>query len=131
VESDVRGDKVNYAIIGIGINVNNTMADSPELAPIATSLRDEGGKEISRADLIRQLLIDIEKLYLTLPDGSHIYDEWREKLVTLGKRVRAQSGQTALEGIAESVDADGSLLLRHPDGTVTRVIAGDVSLRDY
>lgn len=131
VESDVRGDKVNYAIIGIGINVNNTMADSPEIAAIATSLRDEGGKEISRADLIRQLLIDIEKLYLTLPDGSHIYDEWREKLVTLGKRVRVQSGQTVLEGIAESVDADGRLLLRHPDGTVTRVIAGDVSLRDY
>ena len=131
VESDVRGDKVNYAIIGIGINVNNTMADSPEIAAIATSLRDEGGKEILRADLIRQLLIDIEKLYLTLPDGEQIYNEWRERLVTLGKRVRVQSGQTSLEGIAESVDADGHLLLRHPDGTVTRVIAGDVSLRDY
>jgi BirA family biotin operon repressor/biotin-[acetyl-CoA-carboxylase] ligase len=66
-----------------------------------------------------------------LPDGEQVYNEWRERLVTLGKRVRVQSGKTALEGIAESVDADGRLLLRHPDGTVTRVIAGDVSLRDY
>lgn len=131
VESDVRGDRVNYAIIGIGINVNNTMAHSPERTALATSLRDETGKEISRADLIRQLLIDMESLYLTLPDGRQVYDEWREKLVTLGKRVRVQSGQTVLEGIAESVDKNGSLLLRHPDGTITRVIAGDVTLRDY
>ena len=77
------------------------------------------------------MLIDIERFYLTLPDGSQVYDEWRKRLVTLGRRVRVQTGQMAMEGIAETVDRDGSLLLRQPDGTLTRVIAGDVTLRDF
>lgn len=131
VESDVRQGKVNYAIIGIGINVNNRMVDCPDLTPIATSLRDETGKEISRVKLVRQLLVEMEKFYLTLPEGEQIYNKWRHRLVTLGKRVRVQSGQTALDGITESVDEDGALLLRHSDGRITRIIAGDVNLRDY
>jgi len=131
IESDVPGRKVAYAIIGIGINVNNRIADFPELMPIATSLADELGREVSRVALIRQLLAETEKFYLTLPDSEKIFQKWQERLVTLGKKVRVQSGKTVLEGIAESVDQDGNLLLRQFDGSLTRIIAADVTLRDY
>jgi BirA family biotin operon repressor/biotin-[acetyl-CoA-carboxylase] ligase len=106
------------------------MADCPDLAPIATSLLDETGQPISRTELVRYLLVEIEKLYLTLPNGQQILGEWRQRLVTLGKRVRVESGETTLEGIAESVYTDGALLLRQFDGTISRIIAGDVTLRD-
>jgi len=131
LESDVRQNTVVYAIIGIGINVNFRLADFPEIAPIATSLADELGRNIPRADLLRQLLVETEKLYLTLPDGERIYAEWRDKLVTLGKRVRVKSGEAIIEGIAESVTKDGNLMLRHADGRLMKIVAGDVTLSDY
>ena len=55
LESQAASDSVDYAIIGIGINVNMKLADYPEIASIATSLADETGKEISRAVLLRNL----------------------------------------------------------------------------
>ena len=129
IESEVRGDRVDHAIIGIGMNINLRLADFPEIQPIATSLSDELGREVSRLEVIRWLLKEIERLYQSLPDGESIYQEWRGRLVTLGKRVSAQWGATRYEGIAESVARDGSLLLRLSDGSLTRVVAGDVVMR--
>ena len=130
VENDWHGHKVAYAIIGIGINVNFRLSDFPGILPAATSLADETGKDVSRLALVRALLTEMERLYLALPDGDFVYREWRTKLVTLGRKVRVESGKTMLEGIAESVARDGSLLLRHPDGSSTQIVAGDVRLRD-
>jgi len=130
VESELRRDIVNYAIVGIGVNVNLRLADFPEILPIATSLSDELGREVSRLELIRRLLVEIERLYLALPAGGSIYEEWRDKLVTLGRMVSVNWGITSYEGIAESVASDGSLLLRHSDGSLTKIMAGDITLRD-
>ena len=129
IESDVRGSKVTYTIIGIGINVNLRLSEFPELATTATSLSDELGRSVSRVELIRCLFLEIERLYLTLPDGEAIYTEWRDRLVTLGQQVQVTSGDSITRGVAESVDRDGSLWLRQPDGNLTRIIAGDVTLR--
>jgi len=131
IESVVRGRKVDYAIIGIGINVNLRLADFPEISPVATSLSDELGREVSRINIIRHLLIEIEKLYLALPSGESVYQQWRDRLVTLGRKVQVSWGKTRYEGIAESVGRDGSLLLRCPDGSLTRIVAGDVTLRSH
>lgn len=51
-------------------------------------------------------------------------------MVTLGRRVCVKTGEAIYEGVAESVARDGSLLLRGPDGSLTRIVAGDVTLRD-
>ena len=131
IESDVSGNKVDYAIIGIGINVNLRPADFPELSLIITSLFNELGREVSRLAIIRHLLVEVERLYLALLSGESIYEQWRDRLVTLGRRVQVRWGKTVYEGIAESIAKDGSLLLRCPDGSLTRVVAGDVTLHDY
>lgn len=128
IESSVRGNTVDYAIVGIGINVNLRISDFPEISPIATSLSDELGRDVSRLEVIRRLLIEIERLYLSLPAGGSVYQEWRDSLVTLGRKVRVKSGKTVYEGIAESVARDGSLLLRGWDGSLTKISAGDVTL---
>jgi BirA family biotin operon repressor/biotin-[acetyl-CoA-carboxylase] ligase len=129
IESEVRGSVVDYAIIGIGLNVNLRLSDFPEILPSATSLSDELGRDVSLLDVIRCLLVDTERLYLALLAGESIYEEWRDSLVTLGRRVRVTWGKTIYEGIAEAVATDGSLLLRHEDGSLTKIVAGDVSLR--
>ncbi len=130
IESDVQGNKVNYTVIGIGVNVNLRLADFPEIMPVATSLSDELGRDVSRLNVVRCLLVEIERLYLALSIGASIYEEWRDNLVTLGKRVRVRTGEAIYEGIAESVARDGSLLLRGLDGNLNQIVAGDVTLRD-
>jgi BirA family biotin operon repressor/biotin-[acetyl-CoA-carboxylase] ligase len=130
IESEVKGKRVDYAVLGIGVNVNIKLSDFPEILPSATSLSHELGRKVSRLELLRCLLAEIEKLYLALPSGDEVFREWRDNLVTLGKRVKVSSGETSYEGIAESVASDGSLLLRQPDGSLTKIVAGDVTLRD-
>jgi BirA family biotin operon repressor/biotin-[acetyl-CoA-carboxylase] ligase len=129
VESDVRGNKVDYAVIGIGLNVNLKLSEFPQIAPMATSLSRELGREVSRREVIRSLLAEAEKLYLALAAGDSVFKEWRDNLVTLGQKVRVSSGAVTYRGIAESVAADGSLLLRQPDGSLLKIVAGDVTLR--
>lgn len=129
-ESDVKRRGVGYAIIGIGLNVNLRVADFSEISAIATSLSDELGRSVPTLDVVRHLLVEMERLYLTLPVWESIYEAWRDRLVTLGKRVYAESGNNRLEGMAESVDRSGALQLRHADGSLIRIVAGDVTLRD-
>jgi BirA family biotin operon repressor/biotin-[acetyl-CoA-carboxylase] ligase len=130
IESDVWADRINYAIIGIGINVNIDVGDFPEIQTIATSLSHELGREVSRLDLVRQLLKEIESYYPKAASGDTLYQQWQQRLITLGKKVRVSSatGETVLEGIAESVDRDGCLWLRLNDGSLHRIITGDVTL---
>jgi BirA family biotin operon repressor/biotin-[acetyl-CoA-carboxylase] ligase len=127
VESDVKGNKVDYAVIGIGLNVNINPPQFPQIAPLATSLSQELGRDIPRRELIRSLLMEAERLYLALP-GDWVFRQWRDRLSTLGKRVRVGSGEATYTGIAESVANDGSLLLRQPDGNLVKIVAGDVTL---
>lgn len=129
VENEVKGNRI-YAVIGIGINVNLHVADFPDIAATATSLNDESGKEISRVDMIRHILVEMECLYLTLPHGESIYQEWRDRLVTIGKRVHVESSGNIIEGMAEDVNRSGALRLRHADGSSTMIVAGDVTLRN-
>ncbi len=128
IENDLQGKRVNHSIIGIGINVNLRLADFLEIQSIATSLSDELGKDVSRLSIVRALLFELERLYLESTAES-VYEEWRDNLITLGKRVRVTADKTFYEGIAEAVDRDGSLQLRVLDGSLVRMVAGDVTLR--
>jgi BirA family biotin operon repressor/biotin-[acetyl-CoA-carboxylase] ligase len=129
IESDVQGSKVAHAIIGIGVNVNLKISDFPGISPTATSLSDELGRDVSCLDIVRRLLVELERLYLALQAGSSIYEEWRDNLVTLGRQVHVTWGETIYEGMAESVARDGGLLLRRLDGSLVKIVAGDVTLR--
>ena len=130
IESDVKGNVVDYAIIGMGVNANLRLSEFPEVLSTATSLSHELGKDISRLDMIRCLLAETERLYLALPTGQSVYQEWRDNLVTLGKKVQVRSGATTYKGMAESVASDGSLLLRQSAGSLIKIVTGDVTLRE-
>ena len=130
VESGIRDRNRTYAVIGIGINVNVETGSIGEVLLPATSLSDEMGREVSRPELVKRLLVEMERLYLLAQDNGVVYQEWRDSLETLGKRVRASSGGVVYEGIAESVERNGSLMIRCRDGSLRRFAAGDVTLHD-
>jgi BirA family biotin operon repressor/biotin-[acetyl-CoA-carboxylase] ligase len=127
IENDIRKNILRYTIIGIGMNVNLHVADYSEIAQSATSLSDEMGKDVSRLEILRQVLIDMERLYLSLSHGDLIQQQWKDRLVTLGQKVQVSLGDRVYYGLAESVTRDGSLLLRQNDGSTVRISVGDVS----
>jgi BirA family transcriptional regulator, biotin operon repressor / biotin---[acetyl-CoA-carboxylase] ligase len=129
IENEVKGNRVAFSVVGIGINVDLNIAAYPEISYTAASLKNQKGKDL-RIKIIRSLLIEFERLYLKLPDGRPIFEAWRNRLMTLGKKVRATSDSGIIEGVADSVDESGALLIRRADGSLTRVVAGDVTLSE-
>jgi BirA family biotin operon repressor/biotin-[acetyl-CoA-carboxylase] ligase len=129
MESSLRGQSVDWVIVGIGLNVNLDPGRFPEIADTATSIAAELGHEVSHLAILLRLLDEFERLYLALRDGQPVYEEWRDRLETLGKTVTVTHGGHVEVGCAESVDANGSLLLRRPDGSIVAIVAGDVTLR--
>lgn len=121
----------DFAILGIGLNVNGSLAGDTELATRATTLAETLGRSVSREAVAVELLQRLDDLYtLLLTRGEEgrrgLRDAWRQRLVTLGRRVSLLQGEQRVTGIAEDVDADGVLLLRRDDGMLQPVTWGDV-----
>ena len=127
-ETGIAGEQVSFAIVGIGINVNVERKALPTLDPNATSILAEVEQLTDRTHLLAALLDGIEKRYKALKTGESPHKEWASRLATLGQQVEARTAQKTLAGVAESVDKDGALLLRAPDGTLHRLLVGDVTL---
>jgi BirA family biotin operon repressor/biotin-[acetyl-CoA-carboxylase] ligase len=129
-EVGLRVDGVEYAVVGIGLNVNLDPAQLPrDLLVEATSLAQVLGESVPRLPLLWALLQAVETRYLALQAGRSPHGEWAERLVTLGRAVTVVGGGRVVEGVAEGVDADGGLLVRSADGCLRTVLAGDVRLR--
>jgi BirA family biotin operon repressor/biotin-[acetyl-CoA-carboxylase] ligase len=129
VESALRGKVVDWAVVGIGVNIDLPSTSSPGAAIEATSLSQEVGQKGSPQEVLKTLLSEIERLYLAWQNGEPVYEEWREKLSTIGKEVRVRWGDEVVEGYAESVDERGQLILRRRDGSIIEIPAGEVTLR--
>jgi BirA family biotin operon repressor/biotin-[acetyl-CoA-carboxylase] ligase len=91
-------------------------------------VRRELGRDASREELLAALLNAFEARYEQALEGDAVFQAWRSRLETLGRRVRATLGERVEEGVAEDVDAEGNLLVRRDDGSLAVVEAGDVTL---
>jgi BirA family biotin operon repressor/biotin-[acetyl-CoA-carboxylase] ligase len=129
IESEVQGEKASPTVLGIGLNVNLEPAANPGIAQTATSLREELGGEVSRLEILCALLGEFEELYRALQSGEPMIKLWRRQLDTLGKEIAARCGEEVWHGRAESVDDEGNLLLRRPDGSLATIVAGEVTLQ--
>jgi len=124
-------DRVKYVILGIGVDVNLSASEFPsDLRKSATSLRIETGETLNRAGLAAEILRELDRDYARVCSGEFeaVADEWEERCNTLGRDVIIQVGDRRVQGRAESLDADGALLLRTQHGHLERVVGGDVTV---
>ena len=149
IETSHCSDGKMVAVAGIGVNVNSSVEELAQhstlqvpLTSIATTLETACGHKVSREIFITYLLQHIEKSYFALqqeisglsdvegvdkkPFARFIWERWRSQLVTLGRTVKVQQGNSAISGIAEDVDESGELLLRRHSGELVRITWGDV-----
>lgn len=123
VESSLTGDRLDYAVLGIGLNVNTRFDDAPEEVKLcATSLRETLEQEVDRQAVLDRLLAAFSVRYATLP-ASPVADYARQ-LDTLGRHVRLRAGDE-VEGDAVRVEDDGALVVMTAAGE--RIVTfGDV-----
>ena len=131
-EMNAETEKVNFVVLGIGVNLNVRMSDLGEglLRHPATSLLEAGGGEVNRAEFTRVLLRELDRLYdRFLAEGEGpVRAEWLERSAIRGRSVRVSQVNREFTGVVQGVDSFGALLVKLADGTVETVLSGDVAL---
>jgi BirA family biotin operon repressor/biotin-[acetyl-CoA-carboxylase] ligase len=124
-------DHIKEVVLGIGVDVNLDAADLPhDLRKTATSLKIESGQTVDRAELAVAILRELDGDYERIRRGQFelVAAEWQQRCGTLGRQVSIRIGDRAIRGRAESLDAQGALLLRTQHGRLERIIGGDVTM---
>ena len=123
-----RSGSVDYAIIGIGINCNQTLQDfAPEIQGIASSLSAVTGKDVDRFQLACAMMEALWKLDLTQKES--ILENYRRSCVTIGREISLVRGEQIRHGKALDVNENGALIVAFSDGSLEAVDSGEVSIR--
>lgn len=130
IESAVDGDRLDYVVVGVGLNVLQTPGELPPTEYPATSVLAATGLRLDRGVLAAALLAAFEETYrIWLDRGTSIFSRWRDALVTLDREVVATLRDTRVQGRAVDVDPDGALVLETGPGERRRIVSGEASLR--
>jgi len=120
-------ERVNYIVVGIGINANVNMNDfTGNVKNIATTLWSEIGKPIDRVSFIQDMLFEIEQEYIKFRTQpfTGILDEWISLSDTIGHQVTITTPHKIFEGKAVGITGDGALVVEDPGGRRENVMAG-------
>jgi BirA family biotin operon repressor/biotin-[acetyl-CoA-carboxylase] ligase len=131
-EFSALGKRVEYVVLGLGLNVNWNPGDGEGMLYPATSVFAETGKKISRTDLLVEILKRFEDSYREVLDGKreHVYERWNALSLILGKYVSVDTANGRISGKAVRIDRSGALVLMDARGAERKVVCGDVSLRE-
>jgi BirA family biotin operon repressor/biotin-[acetyl-CoA-carboxylase] ligase len=119
----------SWAAVGIGVN----LATYPEAVERpATAVADHLSPDLIGPPSPEESLAVLAEAFdaalaLWLSQGfGPIRQAWLARATGFGGPCTARLERETLAGVAESLDADGALLLRLPDGELRRIAAGDV-----
>jgi BirA family biotin operon repressor/biotin-[acetyl-CoA-carboxylase] ligase len=129
-EAHLEGDHLAAVLLGMGVNVGQGAGDfPPEVAERATSVSLAAGSPVDRAGLLAawagRFLAGYAELCAGRPGG--VLAAYRERLVTVGRRVRADRiGADPVIGTAVDLTPSGALVVQTASGARVEVLAGDV-----
>jgi BirA family biotin operon repressor/biotin-[acetyl-CoA-carboxylase] ligase len=130
IEAVIDGDRLQYAVMGIGVNVAERSFSS-ELAGTATSLFLETGNATSPEDMIEPLLARLERWYaVATSKPNEVIVRWEElSSYARGCAVRIESTEGPINGITCGLASNCALILELPDGEKREILSGEVRLR--
>jgi BirA family transcriptional regulator, biotin operon repressor / biotin---[acetyl-CoA-carboxylase] ligase len=122
IETRISGPELDYAIVGVGLNVNLTVE---ELPAGATSIFLVRKKRFSLEKTLTSILTVLEDQYKTLRDEKAVVDDWWEHCAHRMKPVIIETGNRKIRGKSVGLDADGRVIIQAdhrkvtvPDGTL-------------
>jgi len=122
------GVNMDYAILGIGINLLPPSDGFPEEIKTKAGAVFEGNAPDLRSYIIAEILNRFFQLYPTLTDRSFVA-EYRKRSMLDGKPVDILKYESVTPAIALYIDEDLSLVVRYKNGTIEHLSTGDVSVR--
>jgi BirA family transcriptional regulator, biotin operon repressor / biotin---[acetyl-CoA-carboxylase] ligase len=134
IDSSVEAERINYAVIGIGVNVNvdpSMISLRLEKSIKVTSLSNELGHETSILGLTKEILERLEYYYIELEHRAPhtIIEKWKTNCDMLGQKVALMQSNRTIQGIAADVKDDGSLLVKADNCEDINVVASDIYVR--
>lgn len=129
-ELSVSENRVDWAVIGIGINCRHKAEDfPPELQSMATSL-DQLGADCSPAVLAARLMETLNETdHILLTHRRQLMDTYRRDCMTLGREILVVRGEERFYATALDIANDGGLVIRDAQGQLQTVQSGEVSVR--
>jgi BirA family transcriptional regulator, biotin operon repressor / biotin---[acetyl-CoA-carboxylase] ligase len=129
-EGQLEGARLAAVLLGMGVNVGQTAAEfPPEVGERATSVSLAAGAPVDRAGLLAAWAGRFLAGYAELCAGrpGPVLAAYRERLVTVGRRVRADRfGADPVIGTAVGLTPTGGLVVQTVSGARVEVLAGDV-----
>lgn len=119
-------DEIKYLIVGIGLNVNNTLPK--DLQKSSTSLKKETKKPVETLSLLVSLLESFERFYVSLKNGNTelLRKTWRSYSSTIGSQVKVNNEKEMVVGTAVDLGENGELIVKTSKGK-KEIITGDIS----
>ena len=117
--------EVRYGVLGVGVNLH-TEEFPPELSGIAGALlpTSSGLRNALAAAMIRELIALVSS-----PEGAEWLSVYRERSICLGREVTYTQNGEVFCGMAEEIDGQGRLWVRHATGERVCLGSGEISLR--
>jgi len=129
-EMSAETDGINFVILGIGVNLNMTAEQfPPDLRHPATSLLMETGRPAGRAQFTAVMLNELDRLYSAFRSHGFgpVREEWQQRCNAHGRQVVvSDGGSETVRGMFAGIDGFGALLVQLQDGTIERILSGDV-----
>lgn len=129
-EMSLTADRINYIVIGVGINVGNVNFPE-EIRSVATSIFQESGSRSSRSSLVAQVLRRFEEYYHVFcekQDLSGLAEVYNERLINRDRQVKVLDPKGEYWGRAVGITDTGELIVETND-QVRKVSSGEVSVR--
>ncbi len=119
---------LDYAVIGIGINVRSVrgMFDE-ELSSRASSIEDETGVRPDRNVLCAEILNRLE-FWLSSIERRDFLHEYRRREYLTGKLITANVGNSSVVGSAVGIDNNANLMIELPGGEIKHLNSGEANL---
>lgn len=125
----VAGDRIESAVIGIGVNVGIGRDGFPEeLRTSATSLAILAGRPVERLPVLRAVLSAFEGVYgrYAREGAASVRGRWREISTTLGRVIEVEDAGRAVVGTVTDLSPEGALVIQAADGRSVEVWHGDI-----
>lgn len=115
---ETAGGRLDRVIVGIGVNVNNSLADAPdEIRANATSMMDERGSPLELAAVLIAVLRQLSVEYSALAAGEmDLPSRWRAHCLLDGRRVQVVRGKNTTAGTCCGISKSGALIVENDLG---------------
>jgi BirA family transcriptional regulator, biotin operon repressor / biotin---[acetyl-CoA-carboxylase] ligase len=122
-------DQIDFLLMGIGLNINQDLADFPwELRKKATSIMIETGIILNRTELFLKIHDALIAAYQQFEEEGFapFRARWLKYNETLGRKVTVKWAGGSLTGIANDLSEAGSLLIRDRQNEIHSVNYGEI-----